>query len=831
MKVFKKKAFTDFKEFGWRSLLVICVIVLTLGGSLAFFYAIITSPIWMDKYFDEYNHADYIYQLDDDTWINQSQLDNLEYIDEIDAYTGRLFWSTYLKLSGQKESKYILFVGLDDDLRSPEVYKYSMTSGENFNEDNNELNAVIDQDFAEENDIDIKDKISITGLNGAKLKISGTCKAPEFLMLTSNPEYTIPIKGSMAVCYLSKDTLKNYIIQYLIEYNSTIQTDLTYIINYYKTVDYNNLAVTFKEDVEITDGNNAVEKYLEDECDVNIDNSEEFEDSRAYSEFIDDIEKGAQFVSILLIFMILIGILITYVIFNRYIFNQKQQIGILLGLGYSKSDINKYFFSIFALVSLIAIPLSILLGYTLGWMLLSVMLSRITNLPTSEISFIFLPEIIIIGIIMGILMILMSIYIPLRKLKFNLINELIYGQSDVSYRIKRRIGNIKQKQKVSNRLIKRNLFKNKKRVVFTTIAMTFSLLIISATQTLIDSLYYNADRIFKSSENDVQANENWDLNVDFQNAINASEPNSLINRIDALKGIEEIEIYSKGRVKAKGEEDQSFPVISYDVENTKMHYFTWEGKKEDNAIPKNDNEIAISTVYAQKLDKQVGDSLKIENAAGEKFKFKIVGIHRELILTGYVNFDAGLEIFHNHSNFVDGLYILLKDDADKDEIIEDIYDMGNIEIIFDSEEMSETIIEYYNNYIPLLSLIVYYSLVLSFFIVFYNAVMNVYDKNYEYGIMRSLGFSKKRVFRFIFIENILQGIISIILAIIFTFPLSLQLASIFQRESPFEVIIGIPAIMMIVIPPLLLISLGSLIGLYTVYKSNLYEQVQTRYIG
>ena len=82
-----------------------------------------------------------------------------------------------------------------------------------------------------------------------------------------------------------------------------------------------------------------------------------------------------------------------------------------------------------------------------------------------------------------------------------------------------------------------------------------------------------------------------------------------------------------------------------------------------------------------------------------------------------------------------------------------------------------------------------------------------------------------------FIENILQGIIPIILAIILTYPLSLQLASIFQRESPFEVIIGIPAIMMIVIPPLFLLSLGSIIGLYAVYKNNLYEQVQTRYIG
>ena len=83
----------------------------------------------------------------------------------------------------------------------------------------------------------------------------------------------------------------------------------------------------------------------------------------------------------------------------------------------------------------------------------------------------------------------------------------------------------------------------------------------------------------------------------------------------------------------------------------------------------------------------------------------------------------------------------------------------------------------------------------------------------------------------IFVGGAVLAVLGIILAIVFTYPLSIQLASIFQRESPFEVIIGIPAIMMIVIPPLFLLSLGSIIGLYAVYKNNLYEQVQTRYIG
>ena len=72
-----------------------------------------------------------------------------------------------------------------------------------------------------------------------------------------------------------------------------------------------------------------------------------------------------------------------------------------------------------------------------------------------------------------------------------------------------------------------------------------------------------------------------------------------------------------------------------------------------------------------------------------------------------------------------------------------MYELDNIEVIFDSEEMNEKAVEFINTFAVVLYVIVFYTLLVSFFIVFYNSVMNIYDKNYEYGILRSLGYSKK----------------------------------------------------------------------------------------
>ena len=830
MDIILKKSIKDFKNLGWRSYLIIGTIILSLGGGLGLYYGIQASLPMMNQYFDEVNHADYTYQLSDETWITQAQLDGLRNIDSVDEYTGRLFWTTSLELPDQEERKYILLVGLDSNEKHPDVYDYTITKGENFDKDES-ISAVIDQTFAEKNSLDIGDKIKIDGLNDAKVKIMGTVDAPEFIFMTSNPEYLFPIEGSMGVIFLAKDTLKNYIINYFTTINATSEEDITDMINYYRLVDYNNIAVTFKGDV--SEGNDDVKDYLREDCSVKIEKSEKFEDSYAYKLMEADVSDTGEIMMILFIFMALLGGIIVYIIFNRYVYSQQQQIGILLALGYTKKDIMKYFlFNIF-IISIIAIPAGIVVGFGLGYLMITVMFAELTNIGLFEFSFIFLPEVLYLGLIMGSLIVFLSTFFSVRKTYKKIIAELIYKQTEVSHKIKKAKKHSKSRN-LMNKLVIRNLFGNRKRLAFTIIAMTFSLLIVSASQSLLDSMIYNVNKTFKNEESNIEPSERWDLNVVFQTSPNMSDPNCIVEDIKELNGIDDIKVYTKGLItaKAKGDnDDQDLILQGIDLDDNKFHLFTWQGDNQEHSAPEDDDEIAISSVHANKLNKELGDKLTIKNAADEEYKFKIVGIHKELILTPYITLEMGKKVLHNGSNLIDGIYIILNKDADKDEIIDDIYDMGNIEVIFDAENMNDKLTEFINNSAVILYVIVFYTLIVSFFIVFYNAIMNIYDKNYEYGILRSLGYSKWSVFKLILIENILQGLIPIILAIIFTYPLTQLMGQVYSENFSLEIIVGIPAILMITIPPLILFLLGSFIGLRTVYKQNLYEQVQTRFVG
>ena len=151
MKVFNLKAYRDLKDFGWRSILIIFILFLSIGGSLGFIYVLLATDPWLDSYFNEVNRPDYVYQLDDSTWINQGQLDDMHNLNAIKDYTGRLFWRSSLKLEGVDEVKYILLVGLDPSIDHPHVFDYKIEEGKNFNDNGNNLSVVIDKNFAEKN--------------------------------------------------------------------------------------------------------------------------------------------------------------------------------------------------------------------------------------------------------------------------------------------------------------------------------------------------------------------------------------------------------------------------------------------------------------------------------------------------------------------------------------------------------------------------------------------------------------------------------------------------------------------------------------------------------
>ncbi|MBN1216253.1 MAG: ABC transporter permease [Candidatus Lokiarchaeota archaeon] len=828
-----KKAYRDFNKLGWRKYLILGVISLCIGGSLAINYTISASLPMIDSYFNSANHADYTYQFNDNSWINSSQFNEIKNIPEIDKCTGRLIWSTSIKLAGQQDWKYVLLIGLNSTIDSPEVYKYFIRSGENFNQGSNNLSAVIDNSFFEKNQLELNQILNITSLNNASVQITGTFNSPEFLLPVSNPEFILPLEGSMGIIYLPQKTLKTYIIDHYTYLNNTTPVNYDSQILYLNLIDYNNIALTFKEDISLKNGDIAVQDYIKNNMGLDIYEAKNFYESFPYSYIKADLGESSEFMWIIQIFIALTGILVIYVVFNRYTHTQKQQTGILEALGYSKKQIYQYYSIIMIIIYSISIPIGIMIGFSIGYIMINVLLTEMANMHFFEFGFLFLPEVMYIGLITGGLIIFLSVYLPVRKIAKKDTSKLIYQKLELKYKKKQKIrfnrNNIK---KISQKLPFKNAFRNKKRIVFSLLAITFSLLIVTSTQCMLDSMFSNIDTTFNNPN--ASGNppvENWDLNVQFQDSVNKSYFDSLVDKIENIIGIQNSLVYTKGIGIAEGKENRSLLIIGMDLNNSNIHNFKWKTKIREDIYPLADNEIIISSVEATKLGKNIGDILIIRNSTDQITSLEIVGIHRDLTLITYISETLGKILFHSSINLVDGIYLSLDSGADKENVKEQIYNLGNIEVIFDSEEMGKASTDYIENFFSVFYVLIYYTLAVVLIILIYNSIMNIYDKNYEFGILRSLGYSKRNIGKMIFIENLIQTTIPIILTLIFTYPLSFELMSIYESNFPLDVSFGPLTIIFAIIPALLMSILGSFIALRVVYKKTLYEQVQTSYVG
>ncbi|GAJ18030.1 unnamed protein product, partial [marine sediment metagenome] len=97
---------------------------------------------------------------------------------------------------------------------------------------------------------------------------------------------------------------------------------------------------------------------------------------------------------------------------------------------------------------------------------------------------------------------------------------------------------------------------------------------VSSTESLLDSMYYNIDRTYVSEDRNIETTERWDLNVIFQSSVNLSWQDSVVEDIKRVDGVDEVEVYTKGLIKAKAKgdkDDQNLILQGIDIADSEVH--------------------------------------------------------------------------------------------------------------------------------------------------------------------------------------------------------------------------------------------------------------------
>lgn len=359
------------------------------------------------------------------------------------------------------------------------------------------------------------------------------------------------------------------------------------------------------------------------------------------------------------------------------------------------------------------------------------------------------------------------------------------------------------------------LKQNKRRTILTIIGITLAISLFSGIGTFMFSVQ---NSLIEKRKQDAG---NWEFC--FKN-LNKVMVNVLINNF-------EVETYSISKeeknLKIKSNENIE---IDFSDEDKKSFNEFFKIHALEGRVPNKPKEIVISKNAKRILKKEIGDRVQLSRDG--KFKvYKIVGFDKELVAGNSIRIRAYSEFTKLKKDEIYNVAINLKSKKYKLDIAKKIAKNLNVKVISYQEELGETPYMISNNWLLSLQgqgvnqllnssltkmlIIVICIIVVCTVAVIYNSFnISVAERINEFGILRSIGATPRKIRKLVFQEASIMAIISIPLGIIAGY-LGIYITIYILSKSKFYIFDNI--INVGLYPEVILIS--SIIGIITILLS------------
>lgn len=321
------------------------------------------------------------------------------------------------------------------------------------------------------------------------------------------------------------------------------------------------------------------------------------------------------------VFFFLIGVLITFTTITRMVEEDRSEIGTLKALGYRNSEISQKYLLYAFLTGASGTILGILAGSKLIPPLVFSMLKKINVFTFYPTHFWIWP--ILLAIAASFIATLVStIYILVKDLRERPMMLLMPkapkpGKRIILEYIKPFWRRLSFNQKVTYR----NLFRYKARMILTILGIAGCTGLMVAGFGLRDSIGKVAERQFTQLTH-------YEALVSLEDGISAADTKKIGQRIDANSKAEKSLLLHTEQVKFKqtNVSDQTATLYAAAKPAQLKSYFTLKKMTSDSATQPTKEGAIISKELAKIFDVSVGETLKMQTAAGKTVKLKVAGI-------------------------------------------------------------------------------------------------------------------------------------------------------------------------------------------------------------
>ncbi|MFX1574724.1 MAG: ABC transporter permease [Promethearchaeota archaeon] len=818
MKLLTKKPWMDLRRLGKRRWILIIILSLCIGFSVGIFQVFTSiKPLFANLYKDA-NRADFEYIT---YGFNSTTVPEIKKIPGVKDVVPRLVFQFPIKIKDDPQTYQIRLIGINvtssfSDTSNLPIYKYDLSTGMNL-QPGEYHKMLISKEFYKAQNLQISENLTIESLGNANFTIKGDFWSIEFTMTNAAPEVLFPIKGSMGIGFVDVDDL----IQTVLDSNPLLFFP-------YKSYQFNQLQVLFEENANQDEINRLVEEKFGN-LGIQLVSSTPFKESYTWHYLMSDLEGSTQVFYIILILAVIMALTSNMSIYKQFISSQQKQIGILGCLGFSKKKISKSYIVLLFEISLISTVVSTVFAYAFLEEMAIEMGTGILGINILfPFSFALIIEAFLLSLGIGFLSMIPPVYKMMKKNMVDLVYKQPGSEGLTHHKKKRKLKRSNEtSMRPSNKLFWRNFIRNPRNTSLMMIGITFSILIMSSMFVMWDSVQY-------TTNNAIKLTEKWDTSVSFSIGVNDMGPE--MQDINSLPDIAKNESALKLTLLFEN------PQINVDNEtgfllglksNQSLHHFNFIDKNgKSSRHYQNNDEIVISNHISLKLKLNIGDNITIYNPSGNKKQFTIVGITKEIMTTCYILLDSA-QSFSNQLGKINILFLTYSDTPpDESKLINEIYDVSEeISVVQPMGNLIKQIKIYGDLLIPFIGVVVGFAGIVEFFILVNSTLMKITEHENEYGVLRSLGFKKKKIYRQIILENLIWTAIAIIIALLSIPIVTRYMVQAYQSEFAIFAHFTMLTYLGTILIPILIIFIAARSGIKIVYKKNLYEQVQTQFIG
>ena len=679
-----------------------------------------------DNFYNNYNSAD--------IWLNGENFSNedLEEIKKIENVSGverKLTLTTNLKRqektntsfsSEKKEDSYYKVIGekskeykettLETNfIETNNINKMYVMKGEEFKD--GESGIWVEYFFAKNNEIEIGDKLTFEYENvSITEEVKGLVETPDHVYALKDENTIFPTHTDFGYCYVSINEFpENFIV-------------------------YPTAMVTINDKSKLDETKAEIENKIKSAKAVTDRN-----DLVSYAGYQSEIDEGKTYSVAFTALFVFIALLSVVTSTNRFVRNQRGQIGTLKALGFSRKKIICHDISYNLILSIIAGILGVILGaFLIGNFFLNM---EMDFFEVPEYSIKVIPKVYLLSICVVLLVIIAS-YLSCRKILKEPAAEALRVERP-KVKNSKNLGftnkGIFKKLSVASKWNLRDISRNKGRTVMGIVGIVGCSMLIIVGFGMLDTMKHYITWKFENINN-------------FEYLISISDEASDLQIKELENKYGNATSETIGIELKNGDKKEANTITVTDA----GEFLRFSDHNENKITLENDG-IYITEKLANKLNLKQGDEIQWHEFGKDKwYKSKIVGLNR----------DPQTQNVTMTRKYLESLGIEYKEDIIyTNENLSGINKIDGAESISSIDSLKKGMESMLERMYALIVLLVIIAVALGVVIIYNLGILSYAEKSYQFATLKVLGFSSKKIRKIFEEQGLWLTIISIILSI------------------------------------------------------------------